>query len=188
MLAVRSIRQVRVWSRTAEHAVTFAKTESKRYGVEIEPLKIAQEAVTGADIVCTTTSANEPILFGDWLSPGMHINAVGSSVPFTRELDTAAILKARLFVDRRESTLNEAGDFLIPKQEGALTVDHIQGEIGTILLGSVSGRLSTGEITLFKSLGLAVEDVASAHAIYQKAVELGMGTAVEVGGSRQFGF
>jgi len=121
---------------------------------------------------------------GRLLQNGCHINAVGSSVPFARELDTEAVVKARLFVDRRESTVNEAGDFLIPKKEGAIGDNHIQGEIGEILLGRVEGRKSQQEITLFKSLGLAVEDLASANHIYKKAIDRGMGTLVELGGSR----
>ena len=121
---------------------------------------------------------------GDWLAPGMHINAVGSSVPFARELDTQAVVRSQLFVDRLESALNEAGDFLIPKKEGALGDDHIRGEIGEILLEQIPGRRSSEEITLFKSLGIAVEDVASVHHIYKKAVESGIGTWIELGGSR----
>jgi len=117
-------------------------------------------------------------------SPGAHVNAVGSSVAFTRELDTAAVVKARLFVDRRESTINEAGDFLFPKKEGAIGDDHIRGEIGQLLLGQVAGRTSPNEVTLFKSLGLAVEDLAAAHHIYEKALEKGLGTAIELRGSR----
>ena len=103
---------------------------------------------------------------------------------FTRELDTAAVVKSRLFVDRRESTLNEAGDFLFPKKEGAIADNHILGEIGEILLGKVEGRRSADDITLFKSLGLAVEDLAAAHHVYQRALERGMGTSVELGGNR----
>jgi ornithine cyclodeaminase len=140
--------------------------------------------VLGADILCTTTSSPDPILLGKYLSPGCHINAVGSSVPFARELDTEAVVKSRLFVDRRESTLNEAGDFLIPKKEGAVGDSHIQGEIGEILLEKVKGRNSQEEITLFKSLGLAVEDLASANYIYKKAIAGGVGTKVELGGGR----
>jgi ornithine cyclodeaminase len=143
-----------------------------------------QAAVEGADIICTTTAAPEPILQGEWIAAGTHINAVGSSVPFTRELDTATVQQAKLFVDRRESTVNEAGDFLFAKKEGAISDEHILGEIGEVLLGSVKGRESLDEITLFKSLGLAVEDLAAAHYVYKKAVETGMGTSIELGGER----
>jgi ornithine cyclodeaminase len=184
MLLARTIRRVRLWSRNSEHAKQFAEREGKRHGITIEAMPTAEEAVKGADIICTVTASPEPVLKGEWIAPGAHVNAVGSSVPFTRELDTAAIVRSKLFVDRRESTLNEAGDFLFPKKEGAVGDDHIKGEIGELLLGKVKGRESAEEITLFKSLGLAVEDLASAHHIYRKALEKGMGVAVELGGSR----
>lgn len=184
MLEARNIQRVRVWSRNNDHAKAFAERESGRYEMAIEAIGDAEQAVEGADIICTTTSSPEPILKGAWLQMGVHINAVGSSVAFTRELDTAAMVKSKLFVDRRESTLNEAGDFLFPKKEGAINDDHIKGEVGEVLLGQAKGRESDNEITLFKSLGLAVEDVASAHHIYTRAVERNMGIAVELGGSR----
>jgi ornithine cyclodeaminase len=184
MLLARSIKRVRVWSRHADHARAFAEREGQRHGLAIEVCSSVEEAVTSAHIICTTTAAPEPILKGDWLAPGTHINAVGSSVPFTRELDTAAVAKSRLFVDRRESTVSEAGDFLFPKKEGAIGDDHIQGELGELLLGKIEGRKSDNEITLYKSLGLAVEDLASANHVYKKALEKGMGIAVELGGSR----
>jgi ornithine cyclodeaminase/alanine dehydrogenase-like protein (mu-crystallin family) len=125
-------------------------------------------------------------LFGDWLSPGTHVNAVGASLPTARELDTTAVARARLFVDRRESTLNEAGDFLVPKREGAIGDDHIVAEIGELLAHPArnGGRRSADEITVFKSLGLAIEDVAAAHRIYTRAVAAGAGTWVELGGLR----
>jgi ornithine cyclodeaminase len=181
MRIARNIRRVRVWSRNPDHAQQFGARESQAHGI---PMFTVPEAVAGADIICTTTSAPEPVLNGEWITAGAHVNAVGSSVPFTRELDTAAVVNSRLFVDRRESTVNEAGDFLFPKKEGAIGDDHILGEIGEILLGKVKGRQSADEVTVFKSLGLAVEDIASAQHIYAKAVEKGMGTAVELGGSR----
>jgi ornithine cyclodeaminase/alanine dehydrogenase-like protein (mu-crystallin family) len=184
MLLARPVKRVRVWSRDPDHARLFAEHESQRHGVKVEPMGTAQEAVAGADIICTVTASREPVLMGDWIAPGAHVNAVGSSVAFTRELDTAAVVKARMFVDRRESTINEAGDFLFPKKEGAIGDDHIRGEIGEILLGQIAGRTSPDEITLFKSLGLAVEDLAAAHHIYQKALEKGLGMALELGGSR----
>jgi ornithine cyclodeaminase len=182
MLLVRPIHRVRVWSLNIESSHRFAERESKRRGIAVEAKGTAGDAVEGADLICTTTAAKEPVLMGHWLAPGAHINAVGSSVSTTRELDTAAVVKARLFVDRRESTVNEAGDFLFPKAEGAIDDDHIQGEIGDILAGHILGRNSPDEITLFKSLGLAIEDLASANHVYNKAVESGVGTWVEIGG------
>ncbi|MDR7511746.1 MAG: ornithine cyclodeaminase family protein, partial [Armatimonadota bacterium] len=144
MRAVRPLRRVRVWSRTPEHAERFAAVEGRRWGMAIEAVRSAREAVAGADLICTVTAAREPVLLGDWIAPGAHVNAVGSSVPFARELDTAAVLRARLVVDRRESALQEAGDFLIPRQEGAVTDDHIRGELGELLLGRTAGRTAPG--------------------------------------------
>jgi ornithine cyclodeaminase len=185
MRAVRNIRRVRVWSRNLDHAQSFARRESARFSLSIEAAESAEGAVEGADIICTVTSSTDPILKGDWIAPGTHINAVGSSVPFARELDTAAVVKSKLFVDRRESTLNEAGDFLFPQKEGVIDDAHILGEIGDILLGSVNGRQSSNDITLFKSLGLAVEDVAAAHFIYQKLSNQGAGRWVEFNASKR---
>jgi alanine dehydrogenase len=183
----RPLRRVRVWSRTPAHAARFAEAEGARSGLMIEPVPSAREAVAGADLICTTTSSSDPVLLGEWLAPGAHINAVGSSVPFARELDTAAVVRSRVFVDRRESALNEAGDFLFPKREGAVADEHIRGELGDVLLGRVAGRTSPEEITLFKSLGLAIEDVASAHHIYTQAQSRGLGTPVRLGGRREAG-
>jgi ornithine cyclodeaminase/alanine dehydrogenase-like protein (mu-crystallin family) len=184
MLAVRPVRRVRVWSRTAERARAFAVAAARRHGLPVESVGAARDAVEGADLICTATASPEPVLLGDWIAPGAHINAVGSSIAATRELDTAALVRARLFVDRRESTLNEAGEFLIPKREGAIDDDHIQAELGELLLGTKTGRTSPDEITLFKSLGIAIEDVAAARHIYVKAQQQHTGTSVELGGAR----
>ena len=181
MRVARQISGVRVWSRHFDHAQKFAHRASTDDTIPIAAFETVQEAVDGADIICTVTSATEPILRGEWLAPGTHINAVGSSVAFARELDTAAVVNSKLFVDRKESTLNEAGDFLFPKKEGAINDGHIQGEIGDILLDKISGRTSPEEITLFKSLGLAAEDVAAAHYIYQKALKNQDGELIEFG-------
>ena len=184
MRLVRDIRRVRVWSLPLEHAQEFAHRESKRHGIPVEPMDTAQAVVDGADIICTVTSAKEPILFGEWVSAGAHINAVGSSNAFSRELDTETVVKSRLFVDRRESVLSEAGDFLFPKKEGAVDDGHILGEIGDILLDKIMGRQTEEEITLFEALGLSVEDVASAHHVYHKALENNIGTLVDLSGGR----
>lgn len=184
MLLARRIRRVRVASRQLESARAFAAREAKRHGIKIEPVASVRDAVAGADIICTVSSSSAPVLLGDWISPGAHVNVVGSSTPSNREVDTAAVVRSRLYVDRRESTLNEAGDFLIPKKEGAIGDDHIRGEIGEVLLGKAPGRRSPEEITLFRGLGLAVEDVASARHIYEKARASGSGRFLEFGGSR----
>ncbi len=184
VLCVRPITQVRVWSRHQQNAVTFAEQAHKRFGVPVESTPTAEAAVRGAHVICTTTSAREPILLGDWLAPGAHINAVGASQRTTRELDTAAVQRARLIVDRRESAMAESGDFLIPLNDGDITTEHIRGELGDVVLGRVPGREHPEQVTIFKSLGLAVEDIASARFIYERARSSGDGTWLEIGGLR----
>jgi ornithine cyclodeaminase len=186
MLAVRPIKRVRVHSLPLAGAHQFAEREGRRHGIRIEVCETAHAAVSGADIVCTVTTAHEPILCGDWLAPGAHINAVGAFSPTTRELDTAAVVRSRLYVDRRASTLSEAGEFLIPRQEGAIGDEHILGELGELLLGQVQGRTAPEQITLFKSLGIAIEDLAAAHFVLRRAEEQQAGTWIEIGG-RHFG-
>jgi ornithine cyclodeaminase/alanine dehydrogenase-like protein (mu-crystallin family) len=163
MRAVRTLRRVRVWSRNPESARRFAQEEG------IETAASAREAVQGADLICTVTASMEPVLHGDWIYPGAHVNAVGACTPRARELDAAAVARSRLFVDRRESALAEAGDFLLAREEGAVTDSHILGELGEVLEGRVPGRQSAEEVTLFKSLGIAVEDLAAGRHVYRKA-------------------
>jgi ornithine cyclodeaminase len=164
---VRRFERVVVWS------------PSGRALAGAESAASAEEAVRGADVVATVTSAAEPVLRRAWLKPGAHVNAVGSSIPTTRELDTETMRDAALFVDRRESTLNEAGDFLFPQREGAIGPDHIRGEIGELLLGA-EGRRSPSELTVFKSLGLAVEDLAAAEHVVRRAEAEGVGEVVSL--------
>jgi ornithine cyclodeaminase len=185
LLLVRPIRRVRAYSRSPDNVRAFVEHAARRHGISVIAAPTARDAVGGADLVCTTTSSREPVVAGAWISPGTHINAVGASLPTARELDAAAVRRSRLYVDRRESAVNEAGDFLIAKREGAVTDDHVQAEIGELLLGRRPGRKSADEITLFKSLGLAVEDLASARLIYDNAVRAGLGTWIELGGERQ---
>lgn len=182
---VRPIEEVRVWSRSGARAHRFAE----KFGARAERIVVcgtALDAVDGADIVCTLTSSREPVVLGDWLAPGVHVNAVGASLATSRELDSDAVVKSRLYVDRRESTLNEGGDFLVPKREGLIGDDHIVGEVGELLVDPprAQGRRSASEITLFKSLGLAIEDVAAARRVYDRALASGAGRWLELGGLR----
>jgi ornithine cyclodeaminase len=177
MRAVRKIRRVRVWSRNQVNAQRFADKSS----ISVEVMPTARAAVEGADLICTTTAAREPVLEGAWIAPGAHINAVGACFAATRELDTPAVARSRLIVDRRESTLNESGDFLFAKKDGAIGDDHIAGELGDLLLRRFVGRRSAEEITLFKSLGIAIEDLAAAHYVYTQAVARGGGVSVPLG-------
>lgn len=169
---VRNIDDVRIVSRTSAKAEELAGKGARVVGS-------VEEAVRGAEIIVTATSSREPVLKREWIQDGVHINAVGSSISVARELDGATVAAASLFVDRRESTVNESGDYLFALREGAITEGHIRGEIGDILIGKQAGRSSAGEITLFKSLGLAVEDLYSAQFLYEKATREGAGTWVD---------
>jgi len=181
MQVVRGVRRVRVWSRDAAHARRFAERESERQSVEIEVMPTPHETVEGADLICTTTAARDPILEGGWIAPGAHINAVGACFATARELDTAAMLRSRLYVDRRESALAESGDILIPIGEGAFGEDHIVGELGDVLIRRTPGRTGAREVTLFKSLGIAIEDLASAQHVLEQAEAQGVGVVAPLG-------
>ncbi|HET7759013.1 MAG TPA: hypothetical protein VFK62_03750, partial [Gaiellaceae bacterium] len=176
MAKVRTITRARVWSRTADRAAAFAAGASAPFPVEA--VASAEEAVRGADVVVTATSSREPIVEHAWLAPGAHVNAVGSSIPTARELDADTVAAASLFADARESMLNEGGDYLFAVGEAGIGPDHIRAELGEILVGEREGRRSADELTVFKSLGLAAEDLAAAELVYARARETGRGAAV----------
>lgn len=182
MLSVRPVSEVRIWGKTLADAEAFAAGASERFRVAVEPCRAAESAVRDAELVCTVTASREPVLYGAWLAPGVHINAVGAHSRSTRELDTAAIAAASVWVDSREAAAAEAGDIGIPIAEGAIGPGHVRGEIGEALTGAVAGRGSGDEITLFKSLGLAVEDAAAAAYLHRRAIEAGAGASVQFGG------
>lgn len=179
MRAIRPITHVKVWSRTPDHARAFAREESARLGIPIEVAQSPRDAVSGCDIVCTLTAATAPVLEGAWLEPGMHVGAAGSSVPPFRELDAEAVKRARLFVDNRDCVLNEADDLRVPIAEGAITAEHILADLGELVTAQVPGRTMPDDVTLFKSVGMAVEDVASARELFARAQSRGRGTRVE---------
>jgi ornithine cyclodeaminase/alanine dehydrogenase-like protein (mu-crystallin family) len=179
MLCVRKLRRLRVWGRDRDKAAAFAQAEGAKHGVSIEVSATPREAVTGADIICTVTKAREPILLGDWIETGAHLNVVGSSIASTAEIDIPAVVKSRFFVDYRSSTITEGGDYLRALRAGAITPEHILGEIGEVANGSKTGRTSPRDVTLYKSLGIAPQDLASAHYVLQKARERGMGQVID---------
>jgi ornithine cyclodeaminase len=160
MPLVRPIREVHVWGRSTGRAQQLART-AEESGLVVTVHDNAEDAVSDADIVCTTTSAREPVLHGKWLKPGTHINAVGASTADAREVDGSAVGRARVFVDSIDAALTEAGDLLIPMREG---ITHAKDwtPLGAVLNGNAAGRTSDDDITLFKSLGLAIEDAAAA--------------------------
>jgi ornithine cyclodeaminase/alanine dehydrogenase-like protein (mu-crystallin family) len=181
---VRRLSAVRVYSRSWKHARAFAGWADSALGIAVEVCDSPVHAVRGSDIVCTVTSSREPVLFGEWLEPGMHVNAVGASQPDARELDSEAVVRSRLFADRRESLVNESAAYLIPMREGRISEQHVVAELGEILAGKAAGRGADDEITLFKSLGLAVEDLAAAAYVLARAEREGVGTEVALGGKR----
>jgi ornithine cyclodeaminase len=184
---VRNVRKVRLWSRSRANANALGRAGRRSGGsdFEIEVCASAAEAVRGASIVVTATSATEAVLRGDWVADGAHVVAVGAATPAAREVDSALVKRSRLFVDSRVGALNEAGDVIIPLQEGDITPEHIVAELGEVVIGSRSGRRTAQEVTFFKSLGLAVEDLASAQFVHAAALRRGMGTHIELGGVRE---
>lgn len=179
MAEVRPIKRVRVADIVADRAQKFAADLAPQYPFPIEAVADAEAAVRNADLIVTTTTSREPVLVRDWISEGAHLNLVGSSFSNTREVDAATMAASKLYVDRRESTLTESGDYLFAVKEGAIGPDHIRGEIGELLLGRCTGRDSERDITMFKALGLAIEDVAAAHYLYEQARRNGCGTWVK---------
>jgi ornithine cyclodeaminase len=179
LACIRSIKRARVVARNFDHAQRLVDEMQLYFPFRIEPVRKNEEAVRGADLIVTATSSLEPVIDKEWISAGAHINAIGTHSPGSREIDSATMATARIFVDRRESALNESGDYLLAAKEGVVTPDSIVGEIGELLIGKKSGRTSETEITLFKSLGLAIEDVACADYLYRKALAESAGTWVE---------
>lgn len=171
---VRPLAHVRVWSRRPERAIAFVHHANHLAPCAISAVPTVEAAVDGADVVVTATSATDPIFTAGLLEPGMHLAVVGSSHPRMREVDSATVAESRVFVDSREAMTVEAGDLVIPVQEGRITWDHVLGELGDVVIGRFR-RESRDEVTLFKSLGLAVEDVASAQLVYARARERGLG-------------
>ena len=171
MRAVRDFERIRVYAPTRAHAETL--------GVEVAAS--AEECVRGADVVVTATSSREPVLELEWLKDGAHVNAIGASTPDARELDARTLAAATLFVDRRESVVNESGDYLQALAEGAIAGEqHVAAELGEVLLGRHPGRTAAGEVTVFKSLGLAAEDLAAAEAVVARARERGVGVEIDL--------
>ena len=179
MLCVRKLNTVRVWARDLAKATEFARVEGGKHGITIDVAPTPRDAVAGADIICTVTKAREPILLGEWVEPGAHLNVVGSSVASTAEIDTATVVKSRFFADYRSSTITEGGDYLRALRSGAITSDHILAEIGEVANGTKVGRTSARDVTLYKSLGIAPQDLASAHYVLEKARARGIGQVIE---------
>jgi ornithine cyclodeaminase/alanine dehydrogenase-like protein (mu-crystallin family) len=171
---VRPVRTVRVWSPTAANRERFAR-EAPAEGPPVTPVSTAEEADRDADLVVLATSSPTPVVSSDWIAEGAHVMAVGACRPNEREMDPALVARGRLFVDSRAGALVESGDIVMGIAEGLFEADHIAGEIGEVVLGRSAGREAPGEVTIFKSLGMAVEDVAAADLACRRAAAHGIG-------------
>ena len=163
---VRKLESVTVWGRLAERARAFAGRMQAELALPFTATATAREAVQHADIICTVTAAPEPILKGEWVRPGTHVNVVGSGIAGPAEVDNDLVVRSRFFVDSREGVLQQGAEFLRAKAAGLIDDDHIVAEIGQVLGGEVEGRRSPDEITVYKSLGHVVQDLATAWALY----------------------
>lgn len=165
---VRPLSEIRIWGRSPDRAKAFAEAMSQRIGLSVLAVADAREAVADAQIICTLTGAVEPILFADWLSPGTHVNLVGASVASAAEAEAAVVSVGRYFVESRESARNGAGEFLRAIAAGLVADDCVQAEIGEVMAGAQLGRQSASDITVYKSIGHAVQDLAAAAYIYEQ--------------------
>jgi ornithine cyclodeaminase len=173
---VRQFESARIWGRTEALARSVAEEVDVPFPVEV--VSSARDAVADADVVATTTASPEPLVAREWLAPGTHINAVGSSIPTAREIDAATMAEAALFADRRESFYAEAGDYLLAVDE--IGPREVRGELGDVLTGAAEGRRDDEELTLFKSLGVAAEDLAAIEHLHRRATETGTGQRVQL--------
>lgn len=177
---VRNLQSIKIYSPSGTSAGRVKQELEPELGVPIEVAKSAEEAVRGADLIVTATTAKEPILQVEWLKPGAHINAVGSHRPDLRELDGTTLARCNVFVDSRDAIMAECGDVLLALAEKSIPADHVRAEIGEVLAATKPGRTTTDEVTLYKSVGIAIQDVATARLVYDKALDKGVGTHVSV--------
>ena len=177
LACVRRLADVRVWSPTESHRAAFVR-DAARDGLRIRAAASAREAVDGADLIVVATASTTPVLESTWVQDGAHICAIGACRPTHRELQAALVGRSRVFVDSIVGALAEAGDIVLAIQEGAIAPEHLAGELGAVVSGTVGGRQIPGQVTLFKSLGMAVEDVAAARLAYTRASAAGVGTAL----------
>lgn len=182
MMAVADIRRLRIVGRRQEKARAFADEARRHYReLDVSVFTDIREAVADADVVCTTTNAVEPVLKGEWIAPGTHLNVVGSSVPSMREIDEALVARAALFVDYRNSTFAQAGEVIAALEAGVIGKGHVRAEIGEVLAGTSAGRSGPQDITLYRSLGIAAQDIACAHHCIDEARRRGLGIEASLG-------
>jgi ornithine cyclodeaminase len=177
---VRKLSRIKLYSPSGTSARRIKEDLEKPCGLAIEVVDSAQAAVRDSDLLVTVTTAKDPIVQAEWLKPGVHINAVGSHRPDLREIDGATMKRAKVVVDSHDAVMAECGDILLALKEQSIGAADIHGEIGEVLAGVKAGRSSPSEVTLYKSVGIAIQDVAAAQLVYRKALERNVGTDVEV--------
>jgi ornithine cyclodeaminase/alanine dehydrogenase-like protein (mu-crystallin family) len=180
MCAVRPVKKVWVYDIVKKVAVAFAQRMSGALAIEIVVAESSREALKCADIVCTATVSSTPVFKDADIAAGVHINAVGSYEPTVQEIPEKTVLRSLLIVDYRESALQEAGDLLIPIKKGSMLETHIHAELGEIIAGKVMGRTSDKDVTLFKSVGIAVQDLAAATRVFEQAEVQGLGKMAQL--------
>jgi alanine dehydrogenase len=182
LVEVRAIELVKVFDLDRDKATAFARRMEETFGVRARPAMDAREIVAGSDLVVTATTARTPVYEGEWLEPGTHVSGVGANAPSKRELDDTTFRRSKVVVDFREQALDEAGDLQGALRSGAIGPDAIHAELGEIVAGHKAGRQSPTEITLFKSVGVAIEDIAAAAFVYEQALAKGLGTPLPLNG------
>jgi ornithine cyclodeaminase/alanine dehydrogenase-like protein (mu-crystallin family) len=180
MLAVRPIERVRVFDVRRENAEGYCREMQPTTSATLQVAGSAEEAIRGADVIVATSTTRDPIVELPWLQPGVHINGVGAHTPDTRELAGEVVAKARVVVDSREAALKEAGDLLAPVATGLVSAEQLSDELGEVITGAKPGRTSPDQITLYKSVGIALQDMAVAKLVYDRALEAGVGTEVDL--------
>ncbi|MDY6765578.1 MAG: ornithine cyclodeaminase family protein [Halobacteria archaeon] len=179
-VTVRDIETVWVYSPTEEHRKSFAREMTESLGIDVKAVGSSSEAVKGADIVITATTASEPVFDGDLLENGTHVTAMGQYNPEKREIDSETIRRSKYVPDLRERAFQDAGAFLQALEKGVITEDHIHAELGEVVAGEIEGRESSKDVTVFDSGGTAIETVASGYMLYEKARDEGLGRTVDI--------
>jgi len=177
---VRKLNRIKLYSPSGTRAAEVKKNLEPEVGVDIDVVNSAEDTVRDSDLVVTATTAQQPILKSEWLKPGAHVNAVGSHRPDSREIDGPTVARSKVVVDSRDAIIAECGDILLAIKEKSITEKDIPAEIGEVLAGVKPGRSSATEVTLYKSVGIAVQDVATAQLVYHKALKFKVGTNVEI--------
>jgi alanine dehydrogenase len=175
-----SVEEIKIYDLRKDTARSFAEKMSTKLNVSIDVARSAEETVKGSDIILTATTSHTPIFHGKWIDSGTHISGIGSHSPGARELDGDTIKRSKIVCDQLQACLAEAGDLIIPINDGIITKEHIYADLGEIVTGKKPGRENDTEITLFKSVGLAIQDVATAKLVYEKALKMKKGTTIEI--------